>query len=149
MTKMLEMIYYCTIHFDCILFARITFLISLLKAKIKTYMLLISGLLLWNESRLQWIGSEKSSKPSQQQKREPRLKYVKCISFGPQLTEYSLSHSKYTRSHDLTLFTLYFLGAGGTLNMIQMNIFSVHIYGLLQSQSLHHICFPFVIVSSM
>lgn len=92
----------------CILFARITFLISLFKGKIKTYMLLlISGLLLWNESRLQWIGSEKSSKPSQQ-KREPRLKYVKCISFGPHLNEYSIriSHSKYTWGHDLSLFTL-------------------------------------------
>ncbi|KAK7347521.1 hypothetical protein VNO80_22053 [Phaseolus coccineus] len=32
------------------------------------------GLLLWNESRLQWIGSEKSSKPSQQ-KRVPRLNW--------------------------------------------------------------------------
>ena len=133
-------------------------LLSLFKGKIKTYMFLISGLLLWNESRLQWIGSEKSSKPNQQ-KRESRLKYVKCISFGPQLTEYSLSHSKYTRAmilayslyifwglveHLMTVESFYF-----PVNMIQINIFSSYIYGLLQSQSLHHICFPFVIVSSM
>ncbi|QCD80691.1 hypothetical protein DEO72_LG2g1013 [Vigna unguiculata] len=37
--------------------------------------ILYHSLLLWNESRLQWIGSEKSSKPSQQQKREPRLNW--------------------------------------------------------------------------
>jgi hypothetical protein len=41
-----------------------------------------AGLLLWNESRVQWVGRGLSEKQSQQ-KQESRLKYViNCITFG-------------------------------------------------------------------
>ncbi|RYR76562.1 hypothetical protein Ahy_A01g001141 isoform C [Arachis hypogaea] len=47
-------------------------------------MLFIAGVLLWNESRLQWIGSGRSKKQSQQD-REPRLKCVYNVTFNTNL----------------------------------------------------------------
>ena len=48
---------------------------EILKIKWCNYILLIAGLIVWNQTRLQWIGSSRPRNHTQQS-REPKLRFV-------------------------------------------------------------------------